>query len=473
MPTTNGIDQLRIGQLSLYFDLFDEAMPPSFRADRESFAEDLNEWLRRFGIVEYPGLIGSEVKGKEIGEKWAEGDALDVIVFAPPMGAPPLYAWDVIRRNRHVPVIILCAQQWGTVPDDYTTNEATRRCLTVGVPMITNVLIREGIAFEMCVGVLGERDLEEEFSDLIKGLGAARKVRKSRLGIFGEPIAGYLDVMATNEDYKQLGIEPVNISSKELTDTFNSSAEELSPDNDIIENYEELVGHLDSVVLLRSQKLCNAIETICTKHNINVASVNCHGECFRSNKGIGITACLAFTKLSTAGIPFACTGDTPTAVAALIGKSIAGSALYCELYQYDVEGNWLLIANGGEGDLTCRDADRPVRFLPEDHYMGACGPGVAVAFFLKRGPATLVSLTPRSGDEPWVMAVADGEIIDSKHEGMEGPTGMFRFKSYAVEEGYKRWCEAGASHHAVYLPGEQLVSLSVAAKALGIEMRAV
>ncbi len=47
--------RLRIGLLSVYFGLFDAAMPPEFRRDRTAFAEAMRERVDRFGSVVYPG----------------------------------------------------------------------------------------------------------------------------------------------------------------------------------------------------------------------------------------------------------------------------------------------------------------------------------------------------------------------------------------------------------------------------------
>ena len=147
---------------------------------------------------------------------------------------------------------------------------------------------------------------------------------------------------------------------------------------------------------------------------------------------------------------------------------MAGAALYCELYQLDFPGNWVLVANGGEGDLAIRAQESPVRLLPEDHYMGDHGPGTAVAFELAKGPATLISMSPAETTGGWVLVGAEGEILDSKHHRMEGPNGMFRFGSGPVEESFTRWCEAGATHHAAVLPGRHGDILRLTARMLGI-----
>ena len=86
MSSTNE-RRLRIGLLSVYFGLFDAAMPPEFRQDRTAFAEGMRERLERFGSVVYPGVVDSDDTGKEAGRIFADAE-VDVIVFAPTMAAP-------------------------------------------------------------------------------------------------------------------------------------------------------------------------------------------------------------------------------------------------------------------------------------------------------------------------------------------------------------------------------------------------
>ena len=101
--------------------------------------------------------------------------------------------------------------------------------------------------------------------------------------------------------------------------------------------------------------------------------------------------------------------------------------------------------------------------------MGDRGPGVATAFELPEGPATLISLTPLHHTGGWVLVGAEGRIIGSKHHAMEGPNGMFRFDSGQVADAFARWCEAGATHHAGVLPGRHGDVLRRTAKILGID----
>lgn len=465
--------RLRIGQLSPYYGLFDDAMPPSFRQDRAEAASNIHSLLSLFGEVVFPGLIDSDVAGSAAGHQFADA-RVDVVVFAPTMAAPPSYLSAALKRLPDIPIIALTAQELTAVPDGYDTEEATRQSLPVGAAMGTNVLFRQNRPFIAVAGALGDPNLDEELAKSLSAAGAAAAVRRMRLGAFGEPIPGYLDVVANEQQLSRLGVDLVKVSRQDLDVAF-AAVDEVQVQDGIAEARDRYdATAVTDEVLGRSVRLSAALKHLCESREFGAATVNCHGEFFRDNPNVGITACLALSELSEQGCPVSCTGDLPTAIALAVGRSLAGTSLYCELYQLDVDGDWLLVANGGEGDPTIRGPESDVRLLPEDHYLGEAGPGTAVAFAIREGSATLISLSPRDDPEaPWVLVSAEGSILGSRHDRMEGPNAMFRFDSDDVTTAFSRWCRAGATHHAALLPGRHRDGLAMVADLLSVEHRAI
>jgi L-arabinose isomerase len=459
----------RIGLLATYFGLFDSSMPTWFRDDRTGHAERMVALLESVGEVVFPGIVDSDSSASEVGQALYSA-GVDVIVISPTMAAPPRYVDIALAATPETPVVIVGAQDHTNIPDDYETTEATRRSLTVGYVMITNVLLRKQRTFLGMFGSLEEDGFEDRLVKTLAGACAAAALRGKRFLAVGDPIDGYDDVAVSAADLAALGIDLVQISRSVLSKAFHD-VEPESVKAEMLENATHFdVTAVDAPVHERSARLTCALRAICGHEKVVGGTVNCHSNHFRWNPDIGITACLPVTKLTAADTPFSCTGDVPTAIALRLGRSIAGAALYCEIYQLDMARNWLLIANGGEGDTNSRALGTSVRLLHEDHYMGDRGPGTAVAFRLGAGPATLISLSPMSsaaGD--WRMVVAEGQILGSKHDGMESPNGMFAFGSGPVRESFIEWARAGATHHAALLPGHHGASLAAACSILGIE----
>ena len=212
---------LRIGLLSVYFGLFDAAMPPEFRRERTAFAEGMRDRLERFGEVIYPGVVDSDEAGKKAGRAFA-ALGVDVIVFAPTMAAPPSYGWETIEGLPQVPVVAVGAQELVEVPDDYATEEATRRSLPVGLVMFTNVLVREGRQFSTLIYPVATGALDAALEETLRAVDAAAMVRTSRLLAIGKPISGYLDVEVSSEDLQRLGVEVIDVDARGIGAAFAS-----------------------------------------------------------------------------------------------------------------------------------------------------------------------------------------------------------------------------------------------------------
>lgn len=89
-----------------------------------------------------------------------------------------------------------------------------------------------------------------------------------------------------------------------------------------------------------------------------------------------------------------------------------------------------------------------------------------MAFSLRPGPATLLSLSPTS--DGWILAWGPGEIVETRYRDMRGPNAMFCFDSGPGHEALSRWIVSGATHHNALTPGRLDVEVPALAQALGI-----
>ncbi|HYN48375.1 MAG TPA: hypothetical protein VER83_05870, partial [Candidatus Nanopelagicales bacterium] len=216
----------------------------------------------------------------------------------------------------------------------------------------------------------------------------------------------------------------------------------------------------------RSARVAVALDAAMAGAGAVAGTVNCHGPWFRGSERVGITACLAVACQAELGRSIACTGDQPTAIALHLARLIAGSALYCEGYAPEAETGLLLVAAGGEGDPAWADPPDAVTLEANDHYPGVHGKGTGLSFDLRRGPATLISLSPTGAG--WTLAWATGEIAESRYDAMRGPNGMFRFDSGPAVEVIDGWIASGATHHNALAPGRLDIEVPALASALGL-----
>jgi len=471
---------MKIGLITVYFGLFDEALPPTFRQERTELNKKIERGLSVYGQVINPGLIDNE-ESSEIANKLYIKENVDVLVYAPTMAAPPIYLKNSIS-GINTPIICISPQEFRTTPEDYDTDSGTEHSTLVGLTMGTNILVREGRSFKVSVLhvddiptsidlqsffeiISSDSEIENDDPDYEQTIKPSQSqnvqkaiylLKNKSLIAIGEPIAGYLDVEMTEEDADILGIDIKKITKKELNNTYKyiDKKETQTMMNNIYDSFTQS-REINAETLERSCRLSLTIKNITEKNNAVGGTINCHSDFFRWNENIGITGCLGVSCLAKEGKLFSCTGDIPTSIALVAAKIISGSALYCECYTIDFENDTILLANGGEGDFSINNDNPNLRILPEDHYLGDNGPGVAVQFDIKEMNATLISITPTliNNKREWRIVLAEGHASNSKHHEMEGPNTMFKFNSRSAVESFQDWASFGATHHAVLMPG--------------------
>jgi len=494
---------MKIGLISVYFGLFDDALSSTFREERTELNRKIEEGLTKYGEVINPGLIDNEKSALEANKIYKK-EGVQALVYSPTMAAPPIYLKKSIQ-NLNLPILCISPQEFRTTPNNYNTDLGTEHSTLVGLTMGTNILVREGIEFNVYVLHVDDIPFSEEvaiffkknkiikqiegnkkiFRDIdfssnklnnSKVLNAVNKLKNFPLITFGEPISGYLDVEMNKKDADLIGINIKKITKKELNSTFNN-INKLDVEKNIkeINNKFRQARKVKKDTLERSSRLNLALKDLVEKNKAIGGTVNCHGDFFRWNNEIGVTGCLGVSCLAKDGKLFSCTGDIPISIALVAAKTISGSALYCECYTIDFEKDTILIANGGEGDFTINDKSPNLRILPEDHYMGDKGPGVAVQFDIEEMEATLISISPTliNDQNEWRIILAEGMTSKSAHQNMEGPNTMFKFKTKSAKKGFEEWALLGATHHAVLMPGHQKKEFELFSNEMNISLQVI
>ncbi len=455
----------RIGLVTVRFTLFDAQMGPDFPARMAAHAARSAEVLGTIGDVVAPPLIEDEA-GAAGAAAVLSHERLDAVVFAPVMAAPPIYAARALA-DVDAPVVIWNAPSIRRLPDDLHQDEATVHSTTVGAVMFGNVLVREGRPAPVVTAGHDDAPALERLARTIRAVAAAGSLHGSTVLRVGDPIPGYLDVEASPTQLARLGVAELALdrddwAARVASVTGDDAAAALAT----LREAGRWSGD-GGPGAQRSAAVAVALERAMDEAGAAAGTVNCHGPWFRTNDAVGIPACLAVVREATAGRPVSCTGDQPTALALLLAKRLVGAALYCECYVPEIDTGLVLVAAGGEGDPAWADPAEPKVLEANDHYPGVCGEGTSAAFALRRGPATLLSLSPTASG--WVLAWATGAIEESRYRDMRGPNGMFRFDSGPGDEAIERWISSGATHHNALAPGRLDVEIPALAAALAID----
>jgi len=458
----------KIGLVALYFDMFDDIMPPTFRREKEAVGEEVAGMLAAFADVEYPGIVANEATAASLAQRWHAQD-LDAVVLFPTMASPPLYSWRIVQALA-APILIWNGHLIREIHDSFTYHDANRYSSNIGAVMITNVLLREGRRFHLVSGYYRDPATLGQVRDYLQAAGAARRLRAARIGRIGSEIPGYADVSIDEELLRnKLGPEVIWMDQAELESAYRSVATERIRAHQEEVNREYAVEVPDDI-LTASIRIALALEDLVGRHRLDAVALNCHSDLFRRNPEIGLVACYGASRLTGAGIPVSCTGDVPTVIAMLILKTLGGQSQYCECVMTDHEKDCILFTNTGEGDPTLASANVKKCLICNDHYPGVRGGGASPVFPCRGGGATMVAFSPKKGvANDHVVVVAPGEVLGTQHESTRVTNALFRFRNYSSIEGFNRWCRAGAPHHGAFTLGDFSERIRHVAELWGVE----
>jgi L-arabinose isomerase len=458
------VKRARVAFLSAYFGMYDDVMPAGFREHQQASTARSRAVLEtEFDVVDL-GMIASEAEGIAAAGMLRE-EPVDAIVYAPTMVAPPAWPLHVMAASA-VPVVIWNALQVLTLERDLDHPRATINTTQVGCLMLANVLVRQRRWSHTVTGSPLRPADNAAVLQVVRSAATAGSLRRAVALRIGDAIPGYDDVMASPGELGTLGVSEIPVGKPELDAAFDAiddaSARRLLDTLAARPGWRMQAGEN----ALSSARLALALEGLCARHKVSCGTINCHGELFRNNPKIGITACLGMSLMGERGIPLSCTGDLPAGLAMLVAERLSGHALYCETYAPDLTRGTMLIASGGDGDPRWADA-AGVQTIANTYYSGKRGAGTGLSFRLAPGPATLVSLSP-AGDG-WRLAWATGEVTADGYDGLDGPNAMFRFDRAPVEAAASAWIASGATHHHALARGRLDAELRIVAAAAGLE----
>jgi len=426
-----------------YWSFWEDSVPYDLRADREQFAAEARSGL----AVE-----------------WVDPEHAECVLVLQTMATPPAATLAALPA---LPLVVWAAHRRRAVPEQFDHGGITAEGATVGAPMLTSVLVREGRPFELVVGLVDDPETTAAVSDALCGAAGASRVRGSRVARVGPVQEGYLCVDTPDQLLaERLGLDVVRLPASEVTAAY----ERVTPARVrmIRDETESLYAvEAEGEGLERSLRAACAIEDLVSEHALSAGAINCHVPEIRLG-GIGIAPCFGIGRSASRGVPWTCTGDVLTAVAMLISESVGGAAQYHELESYDYETDEFVIASSGEHDLALAPGARP-SLIANDWFRGDPCVGVCACFSPAAGPASLLALADVGHD--YRLIVADGDFTGRAFPATGTANAGFRFRHGLT--GWRRWCEQGASHHSCASPGKLAAVTASCARFLGIEHAAV
>jgi L-arabinose isomerase len=432
----------KVALVEPYWDFWESSVPYDLRADRAAIGTVVRQALgTRFDWVD------------------TAQDA-DAVLVLQTMATPP--AWTLPALDDR-PVVVWAAHR-SALPSGFDHAAITTEGATVGAPMLTSLLVRQGRPFELVLGRIDDAQAVARVGDMLTVAVAASRLRRARIGRVGRPLDGYACV---DTDAARLslatGIELVTIDPAEVLELYRGVGERRVRELEAETRALYDVG-IEGDGLERSLRAACAIDDLAERHRLDAGAMNGHVAEIRFGPEIGIAPSFALGRATTNGIPWTEVGDVLTAVAMLATKLLNGAAQYHELEAVDYDSGELVLASSGEYDLALAPGVRP-RLIANDWYADDPHVGACACFAAPRSPATLVGFADVAGGYRFVAA--EGELTGRAFPATGTANGAFRFTRGL--DAWADWCRAGANHHSSATPGLLGAQVEALARFLGVD----
>ena len=442
-----------IGGMMAYFE---SIMPAGFRDDRRAHVASVVGPLRdRFDIVDL-GLWADRGDVAEMRKKLGTVRC-DVLLLIPTMATPPAEIAS-LAEAAELPVVIVCGHDLDRVTNEYDMAALCRHSTNVGATMLGSMLRRLEKPIEpiLVAGFLDDPNCHARIRLAVDTAALGQRLRGLRVGRLGAPMAGYDHLGLSQEQAVASGIELIDIPLERWTSAFAEITDanvSYALDKVLPSVLPKGAVFSRSPDLDRAMRLALAMDRVANDERLDCGAIACRGP-FGDGLEQGAISCLATTMLASTGRPFCATGDIVTAIAMLIGRTLGGATLYCELDAIDRERDAFFVANTGEADIAWCPNNGALKIVDAAAHSGRQVPGVVLSQDLAEGPATILGLTlDRTRSERLTLIALEGHTLDPPKTALNVTNGWFRTIHRPALSTFEAWANAGATHHGSLSPG--------------------
>lgn len=317
-------------------------------------------------------------------------------------------------------------------------------------------------------------DFAARLTSTIRSLSALKMLKGSRIASIGGVVPTFDNLGYAEKSFeKSLGVEILPISLDELFRAAESATqEEVDAIKAVLAGQARCVRVTDAL-MEDTARICRGLKAIQIREDLDACALRCWPE-FQTWKGIAPCAAVAWSNDHC--MPTACEGDTPGAVAMLLGSIVSGAATTMnDPVALDRETAAVQMWHCGPGPASW--ADEAGQCLDYHHTLnrrlepGAKPAGVSSDIRFARGPVTML----RIRGDGHSLFVLEGEVIAgpaSPYPGSGGWMGNLRMggKTVAPEDFLHMMAAYGLEHHYPVMKGRHHSTLKEIAGWAGWEI---
>jgi L-arabinose isomerase len=456
-----------------------EAYWPQFHGLREritSYQRRVEERIAELGAeIVSAGLVDTAPKAREAGDLFAAAQ-VDIVFCHAVTYATSSQVLPALQAAG-VPVVLLGLQPTPTL--DYAntgTGEWLANCAACCVPEIAGACTRAGIAYDTVAGTIDDDERAwAKIAAWVRAAGAARALRRSRIGFLGHTYPGMLDLYTDfTAVHAQIGahVEVLEIDDLAARAAAASSDEIAAKEAEIRAMFDfadpsgdPIAGPISDEQLAWSARVAAGLDRLVADFDLDGLTYYYRGVDGNEAERLGAGVIAGNSLLTARGVITSGEGDLKTNIAQLVLDRLGAGGSFTEYYGLDFEHDFILMGHDGPGHVAIAQERPTLRALKLYH--GKSGGGLSVEFKVRYGPITIVGCT-QTADGRLKLIVGEGESIPGDTLRIGNTNSRLRFGAPPAEF-FEAWCAEGPTHHVALGVGHVGAEVQRVAALLGLE----
>jgi L-arabinose isomerase len=434
-----------------------EAYWPQFHGLKErceGYQARVEERVRELGAdVISAGLVDTAQKGRAAGDAFAAAQ-VDLVLCHAVTYATSSVVLPALQAAG-VPVVLLGLQPTRTL--DYAetdTGEWLANCAACCVPEIAGACTRAGVPYDTVAGTIDDDPRAwGKIAAWVRAAGAARALRRARIGFMGHAYAGMLDMYADfTMVHAQLGahVEVLEIDDLGARVAAVTDARRAAKEAEIRAMFafadpssDPIAAPVEQEQLDWSARVAAGLDALVEDFELDALTYYYRGVDGNEAERLGAGVIVGNSLLTARGVPTAGEADIKTNIAQLILDRLGAGGSYTEYYGLDFDEDFILMGHDGPGHVAIAQERPTLRNLKLFH--GKRGAGLSVEFKVRYGPITIVGCT-QTQDGRLKLIAAEGESVAGDTFRIGNTNSRLVFASKPAEF-FEAWCAEGPTHH--------------------------
>ena len=449
---------------------------PGLRERIEGYQQRVEDKVRELGAeVVSAGLVDTAPKAREAGDGFASAQVdlvlCHAVTYATSSQVLPAF------QAAGVPVVLLGLQPTATLDYEHTdTGEWLANCAACCVPEIAGACTRAGIPYDTVAGTIDDDERAwGRIAAWVRAAGAARGLRRARIGFLGHTYPGMLDMYTDfTAVHAQVG---AHVEVLEIDDlgarVAAAGGDEVAAKQDEIRamftfadpSSDPIAAPISGDQLDWAARVAVGLDRLVADFDLDGLTYYYRGLDGNEAERLGAGVIVGNSLLTARGIPTSGEGDLKTNLAQLVLDRLGAGGSYTEYYALDFEEDFVLMGHDGPGHIAIAQERPTLRSLKLYH--GKRGAGLSVELQVRYGPITIVGCT-QAADGRLKLLAAEGESVPGATFRIGNTNSRLRFGAPPAAF-FEAWCAEGPTHHVALGVGHVAAEVQRVGRLLGLE----